>query len=136
MGVSICNDADKENAEIAANTAKESSKEGPARTHHVRNSQDRKGPPQSRNVVLSQHPISGYISAPQFFLEEDWIGQQEHIFTMILNDTLSEHAVQSKCWDSKTETETRVFAFGYFQSEKFQIIRRRLSTVNVASALC
>lgn len=89
--------------------------------------------PKSLNVSteLKKHPISEHILKPNLYNHEGWIGQQQVLMTSILNEVLETHACQNKAWKEEDLENARTLAFQYYQSDEFQIIVRRLSSVSL-----
>ena len=89
--------------------------------------------PKSLNVSteVKKHPISEHILKPNLYNDEGWIGQQQVLMTSILNEILETHACQEQAWKEKDLENARKMAFQYYQSDEFQIIVRRLSSVSL-----
>jgi len=83
---------------------------------------------EQRLNIIRQHPISRHVIKADFFQDEDWIEQQQRLFTSVLNEAFRKKLSPEKLREfSSTE---RKLAFNYYQSDDFQQIRRRLSAVH------
>lgn len=79
--------------------------------------------------LLCQHPLSKHILRPNLYNDEGWIKQQQTIFTSILNEVLARHESQSKIWHGEVAERVRSAAFQLYQTDEFQTVVRRLSSV-------
>jgi hypothetical protein len=87
-------------------------------------------PKAPRNNVLQQHPISRHVIRSDFFSDQDWIEQQQGLFTSILNETFRQGLSHKQKQLSPFDSNEREIAFQYYQSDVFQVIKRRLTTVS------
>jgi hypothetical protein len=88
--------------------------------------------PKINNIsnLLIKHPISKHVLKSNLYSGENWIEQQQKVFTSVLNEVLESHDLTSKAWKDDIET-IRATAFDYYQGETFQNTARRLSTVRL-----
>src|SRR5437667_2195797 len=49
--------------------------------------------------LLIQHPVSNHIAKSNLYNDESWIGQQQQLFTAILNEILESQSPRSSTWD-------------------------------------
>lgn len=85
--------------------------------------------PSNTTKLLMRHPVSEHITTSNLYSEENWIGRQQHLFTLILNEVLESRCSRSNLWDDEMTKRNRKTAFGYYQSQAFQLIVRRLNSV-------
>jgi hypothetical protein len=83
--------------------------------------------------VLKKYPMSEHVVKPILCNDETWIGQQQTLFTSILNETFESQLVQSNLWTDDRLEEIRRTAFLNYQCDEFQNIIRRLDSVPILS---
>jgi hypothetical protein len=95
--------------------------------------------PKSNNVqpkrstsssLLKKYPMSEHVVKPILCNDETWIGQQQTLFTSILNETFASQVVKDNLWTDDRLDEIRRTAFVGYQCDEFQIIMRRLNNVS------
>jgi hypothetical protein len=74
-------------------------------------------------------PFSGYITNPNVYNHENWIQQQEELFTVILNEILEPALFIHGPWSDDALEAVLSAAFDLYQSDNFQTIRTRLFNV-------
>jgi len=79
-----------------------------------------------RSKLLSIHPVSKHIAKSDLYNDESWIGQQQRLFTSILNEVLESQNAKPDPWDEESIRKT---AFDFYQADSFQLIVRRLKIV-------
>ena len=79
-----------------------------------------------RSKLLANHPVSQHIAKSDLYNEEGWIGQQQRLFTSILNEVLESQNAKASPWDEESIRKT---AFDFYQADSFQLIVRRLKIV-------
>jgi hypothetical protein len=87
--------------------------------------------PKSHNSLTLRvaHPISEHVVKSNLYDDENWIGQQQELFTSILNEILETETSQAAAWDDQALERARTASFEYYQSNSFQSIVHRLSSV-------
>jgi hypothetical protein len=88
--------------------------------------------PKSNNSLALRiaHPISEHVVKSNLYDDENWIGQQQELFTSILNEILETETSQAASWDDQALERARTASFEYYQSNSFQSIVHRLSSVS------
>ena len=76
------------------------------------------------------HPISENVIKSNLYDDENWIQQQQELFTSILNETFETETSRSASWDDQNLERIRVVSFQYYQSNSFQSIVQRLNSVS------
>lgn len=79
-----------------------------------------------RSKLLANYPVSQHIAKSDLYNEEGWIGQQQRLFTSILNEVLESQNTKAGPWDEESIRKT---AFDFYQADSFQLIVRRLRIV-------
>jgi len=88
-------------------------------------------PKNHNSLALSiAHPISEHVVKSNLYDDENWIGQQQELFTSILNEILETETSQAASWDEQALERARPASFEYYQSNSFQSIVHRLSSVS------
>ena len=84
--------------------------------------------PKTKNYskLLASHPVSKHIAKADLYNDEGWIGQQQRLFTSILNEVLDSQNANPRPWDEESIRKT---AFDFYQADSFQLIVRRLKNV-------
>jgi len=81
--------------------------------------------------LLEKHPVSQFITEPKAYHDESWIGQQQHLFTLILNETFESHKVCQTSWEAHRMEDIRKKAFAYYQDPCFRLVGERLAIVSL-----
>jgi hypothetical protein len=82
-----------------------------------------------KTKALKQHPISDHILKANLYDDESWIGQQQKLFTSILNEVFASQNQKSNQWDEDMLEKARVIAFQYYQGDDFQLLVCRITSV-------
>jgi hypothetical protein len=87
--------------------------------------------PKANNYLAMRvaHPISENVIKSNLYDDENWIQQQQELFTSILNETLETVTSRSTFWDDQDLERIRASSFQYYQSNSFQSIVQRLNSV-------
>lgn len=80
-------------------------------------------------AIRVAHPISEKVVKSNLYDDENWIAQQQELFTAILNEMLETETCRSVPWDGPVLERIRVASFQYYQNNTFQSIVRRLRSV-------
>lgn len=83
-------------------------------------------PKNNHSKLLASHPVSKHIAKSDLYNDEGWIGQQQRLFTLILNEVLGSENAKPDSWDEESVRKT---AFDFYQSDSFQLVVRRLKIV-------
>jgi hypothetical protein len=81
----------------------------------------------NHSKLLASHPVSKHIARSDAYNDESWIGQQQRLFTSILNEVLVSEGAKRDSWDEESIRKT---AFDFYQSDSFQLIVKRLKIVS------
>jgi len=133
----VAHDGDKENIRMSHNTPPSKLRN---RNHNLRQIITKPKPvpltrraliPKSNNslALKTVHPISEHVIKSNLYDNENWIGQQQELFTSILNEILETETSQAASWDDQALERARIASFEYYQSNSFQSIVHRLSSV-------
>lgn len=76
------------------------------------------------------HPISENVIKSNLYDDENWIVQQQELFTSILNEILETETSHLASWDDQNLERIRAASFQYYQSNSFQSIVQRLNSVS------
>ena len=79
--------------------------------------------------LLNKHPISIHITKSDLYNDENWVGQQQELFTSVLNDIFEGQYSPLNLWGRGLLEIFRKEAFEYYETEVFQSIVKRLSSV-------
>ena len=137
--VKLSKAANKENlVNVAPMISKPIKKPGPksvvASTRTVRRSPRRKamqvknGSNANVSNLRQKHPISKHVTRSDLYNYEDWIQQQERLFTSGLNRDLKPDW-RKKEWDEDKWESIRTEAFDYYQSYEFSPIVAKIKRV-------
>jgi len=134
----VAHDRDKENIRMSRNTPpskllNRNHNLRPTRTQPKVVSSTRQAlKPKSNNFLALRvaHPISEHVVKSNLYDDENWIGQQQELFTPILNEILETETSRVTSWDDQALEMARVSSFEYYQSNSFQSIVHRLGTVS------
>lgn len=80
--------------------------------------------------LLKNYPLSEHVVKPIVCNDETWIGQQQILFTSILNETFGSQVLKDNLWTDDRLFEIRRTAFARYQCSEFQRIIRVLNTVS------
>lgn len=92
--------------------------------------------PKTKNVsptaskVLQQHPLSAHILKANLYDYESWVGQQQAVFTSILNEVFASQKSMSRSWNERALDKVRAVAFQYYQCDTFQLLVHRIRNVS------
>jgi hypothetical protein len=86
-------------------------------------------PKQSITTLLNKHPVSTHITKSDLYDDENWVAQQQELFTAVLNDILKVQCSPPSLWDRVLLEKFRKKAFEYYETEVFQSIVKRLNNV-------
>jgi hypothetical protein len=84
----------------------------------------------TNSKVLQQHPPSDHILKANLYDDESWVGQQQALFTSILNEVFASQRRMSHSWNEGILDKIRTVAFQYYQGNTFQLLVHRIKSVS------